>query len=370
MEHAFKKTIGNTFFLVVLFIITFLNGAEKNIPTVSVSPAPILEKGELYTGPVYHIFFHSLIIYPELAFDGTARSKTFKEYLITQSEFIKILPLLYKENFVLIDIRSLYRVDSLGNVHSKDVYVPRGKKPLVLSLDDLSYYRNQRGRGLANKLVLDAMGKVATEVITPGGNTVVTRDGDVVPLLDDFVTAHPDFSFNGAKGLVALTGYDGILGYRTQLDLQPDLADSSIKREEEIKGAKKIVEKMKETGWIFGSHSYSHRTEFIHGTMSLADVQKDTELWKAEVEPIVGDTNIFVGPFGQIFSRNDPRQEYLISEGFKMLCGVYSEPYLKYFSDHVVMQRADIDGIRLMQTPHLLKDYFDPQEVIDPERMR
>ena len=26
---------------------------------------------------------------------------------------------------------------------------------------------------------------------------------------------HPDFSLNGQKGVVALTGYNGVLGYRT-----------------------------------------------------------------------------------------------------------------------------------------------------------
>ena len=38
----------------------------------------------------------------------------------------------------------------------------------------------------------------------------------------------PDFSYRGAKGTIALTGYDGILGYRTDIcyktreNLQPD----------------------------------------------------------------------------------------------------------------------------------------------------
>ena len=31
----------------------------------------------------------------------------------------------------------------------------------------------------------------------------------MVPLIDRFVEEHPDFSYRGAKGIVALTGYDG-----------------------------------------------------------------------------------------------------------------------------------------------------------------
>ena len=37
----------------------------------------------------------------------------------------------------------------------------------------------------------------------------------MVPLIDAFVKKHPDFSYRGAKGTLALTGYNGVLGYRT-----------------------------------------------------------------------------------------------------------------------------------------------------------
>lgn len=36
-----------------------------------------------------------------------------------------------------------------------------------------------------------------------------------MPILNKFVKEHPDFSLNGEKGVVALTGYEGVLGYRT-----------------------------------------------------------------------------------------------------------------------------------------------------------
>ena len=34
-------------------------------------------------------------------------------------------------------------------------------------------------------------------------------------VLEDFIETHPDFSYQGSKGILAFTGYDGILGYRT-----------------------------------------------------------------------------------------------------------------------------------------------------------
>lgn len=33
--------------------------------------------------------------------------------------------------------------------------------------------------------------------------------------VEAFIQEHPDFSNNGARGILGLTGYNGILGYRT-----------------------------------------------------------------------------------------------------------------------------------------------------------
>ena len=54
--------------------------------------------------------------------------------------------------------------------------------------------------------------KVRNEYIEDDGRVSV-GDYDMVPLIDRFVEKHPDFSYRGAKGIVALTGYNGILGY-------------------------------------------------------------------------------------------------------------------------------------------------------------
>ena len=212
-------------------------GGDKNYLVHLTEPIQIQKSSD-----VYHIFFHSLILYPDLAFsknDGS--TKIFKEYMITKTEFEKILQQLYDNNFVLISADSIYGVDENGKVFKKIPDVPAGKKPLIISLDDLNYYDSMKGRGFADKLVFDADGNVVTQVITPDGATTITRDGDVVPILDDFVKSHPDFSVNGARGIIAVTGYEGILGYRTSDLLQAD-------------EAKKIVSTFLETNFEGGRH--------------------------------------------------------------------------------------------------------------------
>ena len=84
----------------------------------------------------------------------------------------------------------------------------------MLSQDDVSYYHYMDGDGFASKLVVDSNGEVKNEYIEDDGS-VSTGDYDMVPLIDTFVKEHPDFSYHGRKGILAMTGYDGILGYRT-----------------------------------------------------------------------------------------------------------------------------------------------------------
>ena len=355
MQKEKKLYIAGFFgILALITAIIFLSNKEQSLISYTKSqlanaesaflPSKDMEGNVLYNGNVDHIFFHSLIVYPELALNGNVNSELYKKYMITRDEFEKILIQLYQNNYVLVDITSLYKVDKDGTVIKQPLYLPAGKKPLIISLDDLSYYYSMAGHGFADKLVLDNNGNVATEIVTPQGKTEVTRDGDVVPILDNFVSAHPDFSFKGAKGLIALTGYEGVLGYHND-------ATSAVA----------VINKLKATGWRFASHSYSHETSFTTGTISLDELKKDTELWNKDVRPLVGDTDIFVGPFGQIFSQNDPRRSYLVSAGFKVLCGVGMDQYFHYFSNVLVMNRADIDGYRIAHSPDLLEKYFDPK---------
>ena len=72
--------------------------------------------------------------------------------------------------------------------------------------------------GFAYKLILGEDGKVWSWGLDPQGNEVTSRDLDAIPMLDKFVEEHPDFSPFGAKACLSVTGYEGLLGYRTQTD--------------------------------------------------------------------------------------------------------------------------------------------------------
>ena len=72
------------------------------------------------------------------------------------------------------------------------LYLPEGKKPLILSYDDTNYYEYmlcQRLHLQARDLAED--GKIASWGKDPQGNEVVSRDLDAIPILDKFVEEHP-----------------------------------------------------------------------------------------------------------------------------------------------------------------------------------
>ena len=91
----------------------------------------------------------------------------------------------------------------------KTLMVPEGRTPLILSLDDCSYYLYMDGDGFADRLIVAEDGRVRNEYTDAEGTTHVGAF-DVVPRLDEFLAEHPDFSLNGARGVLAMTGYDGV----------------------------------------------------------------------------------------------------------------------------------------------------------------
>ena len=153
--------------------------------------------------------------------------------MTTVDEFNAITQQMYDRGYVMVSINDLVKktVDDDGTVHYEegDIYLPEGKKAFVLSLDDLSYYHSYDGRGIASKMVVGDDGKPTCEYIQDDG-TVVTGAYDCIPLMDQFIEAHPDAVYHNARGTVALTGYDGILGYRTDGDYKTreDLTDDQV----------------------------------------------------------------------------------------------------------------------------------------------
>lgn len=315
----------------------------------------------LYTGEVRNIFFHSLIVFTELAFDGDAMENGYNYWMTTVTEFKKMLEEMHKRDFILIDVNLLYDIEEINGQRKlikKDLYLPKGKKPVILSLDDLNYYEYMEEDGFADRLVLDENGHVATLTKLPEGGNLIARDNDCVPILDVFVEEHPDFSFRGAKGVIGVTGYEGILGYRTDDPNSPTY-------EQDVKDAKAIVKRLKETGWRFASHSYGH---INFAKKSLARVKQDSNKWDKEVGPLVGDTNLFIYPYGAAPKTGSPAFKELRKHGFDVFFGVCAYTELRFVGGGLLMDRCNLDGYRMNKAPYQMKDLFSVDDIIDSSR--
>lgn len=336
------------------------NKENKTVKTVKVEekiPKNNLVR-KVWTGSIENIFFHPLISNTKVAFKGDWRTNDFDDWFITVNEFNKILESLYKNNYVLVDINNIYEeYEEKGEkrIRRKKLLVPDGKKPLILSIDDLSYNTGMRG-GTSDKVILDSRGEIATLIKEDNGQDKIVYDKGIIPIVETFIKSHPDFSLDGARGIIALTGYEGILGYSTNFE-SPNYKD-------ERKKAKEVVDKLKVNGWTFASHSYGHNDMT---KISLDKLKRDADKWEKEVASIVGTTPIFIYPHGFSVNYKDAKFKYLQSKGFKIFYSVGKEPYEKILKDTcaVLGDRMAVDGIALRNKRQRFIKFYDAKEVID-----
>lgn len=352
-----------------------------------------------YNNQITHIFFHSLVVDVDTAF-ASSKADDYNDVMTTVCEFVKMMQEMYDKGYVLVSLYDLaemqVQADGTEKMVRKYIYLPEGKKPFILSQDDVSYYEYMTGHGFASRFVIDEKtGKVINEMDLKDG-TVLRGSYDMVPILEDFIEAHPDFCYRGARGTIALTGYDGIFGYRTSDFWYNPNCDYYISNEKNdynrvthhtfpnnnIEADKQtaiaIANRLKEMGWTFASHSWGHPDL---AAIDWGRFTWDTDLWEIEVEPLIGDTDIIIFPKGadvgswRGYEEDNERYQYLKNAGFDYFCNVDSAVYFVQRTDNYLRTgRRNLDGRRLFEailTPekNKLGDLFDDiNSIICPDR--
>lgn len=298
--------------------------------------------------------FRPLIIESELAFDDDEYAAAANDAMLTTSEFKAVLEQLYSSNYVLVDANSLYEADG----SYREFIVPADKKPLIIVLDSLNYYVTRRESGNAWNLVLDDNGQVSTYYRTVDGQMKTEREAEAVGILDAFVQAHPDFSYDGAKGVISLTGYECLFGYvvsEEQADTRnPALTAHGYEEEDwsderinlERNQAEEIITRLQETGWLFASSTW--------GNVNIRDasyetLQADTQRWLEQIGSLTGDTDILNYPYGAFVSGSDEKLAYLREQGFRFMTGQGSTPYRIFGSGGLYADKLQISGYGLRQ---------------------
>ncbi len=324
---------------------------------------------------ISHLFVHSLIVDTSRAFrKGSSQPVGYNRYMTTVGEFKAMLESLYEREYVLVSMHDIAEryvdTDGAEKLRKKAIYLPEGKKPFVLSQDDVNYYAYMDNDGFADRLVIGDDGRPTCQYTDTDGN-VSYGEYDVLPIVDNFLLEHPDFSYRGAKGILAVTGYEGALGYDTGWHMYDlDNPDEAAKLKAEQEKVKKVAEAIKADGWEFASHSYTH-TDMKKN--SFDKVVYDTDKWEREVEPLLGETDLYIYPFGSDIcdwkGYKGDKYEYLKKAGFWYFCNVDASQYWIQITDNYMrMGRINADGERMMKTPQKLDYFFDSAEVIDKTR--
>ena len=315
------------------------------------------------------------------AFSAKGQSKAqvngYNEVMTTKNEFEKMLQQMYERGYVLVNIKDIaYETDDTENGGKKmvegDIMLPPGKKGFVLSEDDVNYYEYMDGHGFAKDLVVGKDGKPKNEMVMDDGSISV-GSYDVVPLVDDFIDKHPDFSYKGSKGIVAVTGYNGVFGYRTDdayIGKNPNI-------EQDKETVKKVAQCLRDDGWEIASHSWGHR---YYGKISLAEMKTDNDKWQTRVAPLIGGTDILIYAFGDDvgdwhpYKADNVKFTTLYNSGFRYFCNVDSnEYYVQMGKDYLRQGRRNLDGDRMWRDltepdKQKLSDLFDVKSVFDEAR--
>jgi hypothetical protein len=288
---------------------------------------------------------------------------------LTVSEFNDILQDLYNRNYVLVDIHDIAKKGGDGFSAAK-VAVPEGKLPLILSESGLAYDASDNQH--ARNMYIDDSGKCVNTYVNENGQTVAGA-ADVVTCVDAFVEQHPDFSCGGARGIIGLTGSEGIFGYKISeepdvvsvinpesvpdgtvisaddaavpetsenggesvtassheaagtaagADLDASRADAKKAFAQSREKTDKIVKVLRKEGWVFACATYAD----ISYASELSIVKKDADLWHKEVGSLLGETDVQILPHGgDLDGRSGYRSEnekyaYLKKLGFSYYC--------------------------------------------------
>lgn len=323
-----------------------------------------------------NLSFQLLIADPNRAFSDPVYQNSFDRNFVTTEEFSKILTSLYENGYILVRLDDIMEVTNTGYT-AKALYLPAGKKPLLLTQTNVNYnlylvdsdndmVADKGGCGFASRLVLDSNGNITCEMVDASGN-LVTGAFDLVPILDDFVTAHPDFSYRGAKATLALTGYNGLFGYRTHSAAKDKLGEAAYVQE--VAGAKAIAEALTENGYSLACYTYGN---IGYGSREQNAIEADINLWKAEVSPLLGHLDTLV------FAQNSDiatgagnysgeKFQFLLQAGFQNFLGFCTSgtPWANLTEDYMRMGRLMVSGNNIRNHADWFEGIFDCTDLLN-----
>lgn len=304
-----------------------------------------------YKDDIGQLCFTNLIVDTERAFDGDYYSQTYYDNMITLEEFENILNTLYEGGYVLLDIHNLAEETTNGNsvqLTRANPKLPKGKKPLVLSVENLTYSSVINGDGVATRLALDKNGEVGAVYTDAEGHDLVGAY-DVVPVLEKFIEEHPDFSYQGARGIISLSGKDGAFGYQVEESADPNWQTNA-------ETVRQIAEKLREDGWTFATAGYSYQ---YMGDFSYDSLKTDITNWQESIGTLVGECDVILYPYGDEVDYATEKAVFLTGQGYHYMVGTWADTNYEEVNETYLRQtRRMVIGYVLKNYPGYFTPYF------------
>ena len=327
---------------------------------------------------IANLSFHVLIADPARAWADANYGGQYNRNFVTTEEFSKILDQLYANNYVLVDYDSFITMSpdlDGNNVYMKNsIYLPEGKKPIMITETMVNYFAymidpdkdgtpDSKGGGFASKLVIDASGDIKAEMVNAEGQTVV-GDYDLVPILESFIKEHPDFSYRGARATLAVTGDEGVFGYRCNTSYVQNFGNDFY--EQECADAKQIVQALRDKGYTIACYSYSNEN---YRDLNAQQIKEDIQKWQSQTVPVVGDVDIIVFARGtDIDDYSGAKFKVLQDAGFGIMVNSGNAPYAEVNTDFVRQTRLMVTGNAMGWYATRFSGLFDCNLILDSSR--
>lgn len=333
---------------------------------------------------IVNLSFQLLIADPARAFNNETYGYSFNRNFITTTEFSKILQQLFENGYILVSMDDFIttQTNEEGNTvyASKSLYLPNGKKPLMLTQTNVNYniylidsdgdkLPDKDGGGFASKLLYSQETDSFTcEMVDSTGQTV-TGAYDLVPILEDFIAQHPSFSYKGARANLALTGYNGLFGYRTHAQAREAFGEDAyaIASSE----AQAVATALQKRGYDLAFYTYEN---ISYGEASVSEIQADLSSWESEAVPLIGapDTIVYAQMTDITAEQTYAGDKYdtLKNAGFNFYIGFCTEgkPWITIADNYVRQGRILVTGASLAHHSDWFTNMFDSSMVLDSSR--
>ena len=324
-----------------------------------------------------NLSFHLLVNDMARAIKDQENGGSYNRNFVSTAEFEKILNQLYLNNFVLVDFDSFVgtgSVDGTSQVYDQvSIWLPEGKKPVMITetlVNYLSYMIDSNkdgtpdagGASFASRLVVDDNGDIKAEYVDADGVTKV-GNYDLVPILEDFIAEHPDFSYRGARATLAVCGYEGIFGYRIQSATIANKGQDFYN--EQVVGATKVVNALREKGYRLACYTFDNKD---YSNISADMVNQDIQQWKSQIAPVIGEIDTIVFARGKdIGDYTGGKFEVLHAAGFRYMIKSGDAPYTEINNTYIRQTRLMVTGENMVAKSTMFTNngLFDPNTVLD-----